>query len=141
MRPPRPGTKSALRIGDTEREGAVSDLGRHFADGRLTPPRARGAHRARPRGPDRRRSRRAVRRSSAALPTPDVPHRLWPAQALKIAWRLAAVALVAALLLGALHVVQVILVVTLVALALRLSIGRRGGGRWHPAAQPSRRPW
>ncbi len=141
MRPPRPGTKSALRIGDAEREGAVSDLGRHFADGRLTPLEH-----------EERTALALEARTGADLgalfadlpllsPTPDVPHRLWPAQALKIAWRLAAVALVAALLLGALHVVQVILVVALVALALRLSIGRRGGGRWHPAAQPSRRPW
>jgi DUF1707 SHOCT-like domain len=141
MRPPRPGTKPALRIGDAEREEAVADLGRHFAEGRLTPLEH-----------EERTALALQARTGADLgalfadlplvsPTREVTRRPWTAQAFRIGWRLAAVALVVALLVGALHVVQVILVVALVALALRWSIGRRGGGHWHRTMPPHQRPW
>jgi len=141
VRPPRPGTKPALRIGDAEREEAVADLGRHFADGRLTPLE----HEERTALAFQARTGADLGALFADLPllspTRDVTRRTWSAQAFRIAWRLAAVALVAALLLGSLHAVQVILVVALVVLAFRWSIGRRGGGHWHGAAPHHRHPW
>ncbi len=141
MRPPRPGTKPALRIGDAEREEAVTDLGRHFADGRLTPLE----HEERTALAFQARTGTDLGALFADLPllspTRDVTRRPRSAQALRIAWRLAAVALLVALVLGALHAVQVILVVALVVLALRWTIGRRGGGQGHRAEPPHRPPW
>lgn len=118
---------SALRIGDAEREAAVSELGRHFAEGRLTPVE----HDERTAAALVSRTADDLGRLFADLPsrgrTSSTDREGIPARTLLRPGRVVVWALVVcALILAIVHVVPFVAVVLLTLFGVRLIFGRSG---------------